>query len=327
MQLPFTQPFVWPNLRPSRFASSIRTERTQDCELALLGLPDDTGVKLNHGRPGAQQGPAAFRRALASFGTHWDGVCNQPLSVCVFDAGNIVPALGGGEVALFETHRRVEAAVLELHKAGLLPVCIGGGHDLSLPSIRALSRHVGQAVGGINLDAHLDVRSSTGSGMPFRHLIEGGHVAANRFVEYGLGRFANDAADLEWAAAQGVHLVFADQVLDATTVDGISPDATTRDTGSSLQELLGRTGDGPGFVSIDLDGIDQSLAPGVSAQNPLGLAVRHAARLAELAGKSPGIRHFDLMELCPAHDQSERTAKSAALIFLAFVAGFRDRPR
>jgi formimidoylglutamase len=280
--------------------------------VALLGLPDDTGVRLNFGRPGAKQGPAAFRAALAGFGTHFDALRHQNLSGRVFDAGDVQPAAGDDEEALFETHRRVEAAARELHELGLVVVGVGGGHDLSLPTLSALSKHVGGPLGGINVDAHLDVRQRVGSGMPFRRLIDGGFLDAARFAELGLGRFANERDDFEWLEQRGAELLLVDQVLRE---------------GVRSQPLLERALQaGPGFLSIDLDGIDAAFAPGVSARNPLGLRVEHAAELAELAGQHPQIRHFDVMELCPAHDSDGRTARVAAHLLLAFMAGHARRP-
>jgi formiminoglutamase len=280
--------------------------------VALLGLPDDTGVRLNFGRVGARAGPSAFREALGSFGTDFDALARRTLSTQVFDAGDVVPAPGHDEAALFETHARVEAAARELHAAGLVVIGIGGGHDLSLPSLRAYSRHLGQPLGGINLDAHLDVRERVGSGMPFRRLIEGGELDPAAFVELGLGRFANERADFEWLSARGAELLLADTVL----AQGLPCEAL-------LTRALGR---GAAFVSIDLDGIDAAFAPGVSARNPLGLRVEHASALAEAAGASPGVGHFDLMELCPPHDVDARTARVAAYLFLAFISGLERRP-
>jgi formiminoglutamase len=304
----------WPTIKADRFAASIRADSPEGCSLALLGLPYDLGIKLNGGRPGAAAGPAAFRAALASFGTPWDGLRAAPLSVKIFDAGDIQPAAGENESALHETHARVEGAILELHKMGLLPVCVGGGHDLTLPTVTALARHVDAAVGGINFDAHLDVRERIGSGMAFRKLIDGKRLNPQRFVEVGLGRFVNDESDLNWLSKQGAKLIFADGLIDIAMPVRQLLDIACVDAA-------------PGFVSIDLDGIDSAEAPGVSALNPLGLHVHHAAALAEAAGATPEVRHFDIMELSPQFDPSGHTARIAALLFLSFVAGFGARPR
>jgi formimidoylglutamase len=311
LRIVHTRPGLWPERRPGRFADNVR-EAPEGCGVALLGLPDDTGVRLNFGRPGAKDGPNALRAALSSFGTTFDALRQEQLATLVFDAGDVEPAAGDDEAALFETHRRVEAAARALHELGLVVIGLGGGHDLSLPTLSALSKHAGHAIGGINVDAHLDVRQRVGSGMPFRRLIDGGSLDPAHFVELGLGRFSNDQQDFEWLLARGAELVLVDDVLR----HGLRADA-----------LLDRAlRSGVGFLSIDLDGLDAAVAPGVSARNPHGLRVEHASELAEAAGARSSVRHFDMMELCPPHDSEGRTARTAAYLLLSFMAGYARRP-
>ena len=307
---PFTQPGTWPPIRPGRFASTLRSS-PDGCRCALLGLADDLGVKLNGGRVGARGGPSAFRAALARYGVPWDGERRRALEVPIYDAGDVEAATGEDERALLETHARVERAVTALRERGLIVLCVGGGHDLSLPAIAAASACVGVALGGVNLDAHLDVRETLGSGMPFRRLIEGGRLEARRFVELGLGRFVNDERDLEWLRAQGGTTIHVDAMIER----GLDAHAALELAAS----------EGPAFVSIDLDALDQSIAPGVSAPNPLGLSLRDAARLAEAAGARRDVVHFDLMEFNPSYDIDGHTARAAALLFLHFIAGFQQR--
>lgn len=307
-----TGPGVWPSVRPDRFAACV-SDDPRGARLALLGLPDETGVRLNGGRPGAELGPTRFRAALASYGTPWDAEQSRPLSLRVFDAGDIVPAEGVGEARLFATHARILEAASELHALGFVPVCIGGGHDLSLPTISALARFVGAPVGGINVDAHLDVRARVGSGMPFRRLIEEGSLEPARFVEFGLGRFVNDAADLAWLRGLGATLIGAERVQrEGIGYAALAPIAF---------------GAGVGFVSVDLDAIDASCMAAVSALNPAGLSVPSVSELAEAAGADPRVRHFDILELAPELDASGRGPRVAAHIFLSFVAGFTRRER
>ncbi|HVZ31208.1 MAG TPA: arginase family protein, partial [Polyangiaceae bacterium] len=102
--------------RPGRFAARVQSDTPAGCRVALLGLPDDLGVLLNGGRPGAQRGPSAFRAALARFGVPWDGLRDRALALSVFDAGDIEPAPGASALALAETHARVLDAVAWLHE-------------------------------------------------------------------------------------------------------------------------------------------------------------------------------------------------------------------
>jgi formimidoylglutamase len=311
VQLSHTTPARWPEARPGRFAAAIRTDSPAGCQIALLGFPDDTGVKLNHGRPGAAEGPAAFRAALAGYGVPWDAKVHAPLNAKVFDAGDVLPTPGNTEAALLETHTRIEQAVREIHKLGLVPVCIGGGHDLTLPCVTALAKHAGTATAGMSFDAHLDVRSEVGSGMAFRRLIESKHLNPRRFAVLGVGRFVNDPVHLHWLADQGARLTYADEFP--------APDQFLHTFKTAIAKSKA------GFLSIDLDGIDSTAAPGVSALNTMGLGVQEASILAEAAGTNERIRHFDLMELSPRHDPSGRTARVAAHLFLSFVSGFGAR--
>lgn len=299
----------WPDIGAGRFAAMIRRDAPVNCRVAIVGLPDDLGVRMNNGRAGAAGGPAAFRAALARFGSAYDADTRSELPH-VFDAGDITPAKGEGEAALFDTHRRVTNVLLAVHQAGLLPVCIGGGHDLSFPAVRALAAHTGSAVGGVNIDPHLDVRETPGSGMPFRALIEGGQVEAARFSVLGVGRFANARAHTEWLASRGGTMVPIANLTD--------------DPPALLRSALARAGH-RAFVSFDMDSLDASAAPGVSAPNPAGLNTHAAATMCEAAGADQRVGHFDIMELCPPHDADGRTARAAALLFLSFLAGFSRR--
>src|SRR5215471_20291810 len=70
---------VWPQIEGGRFAGTL-ADTPENSAIALLGLPDDTGIRLNGGRPGAADGPRAFREALAAFGTVWDGLRGRRLA-------------------------------------------------------------------------------------------------------------------------------------------------------------------------------------------------------------------------------------------------------
>jgi len=321
---PYLQPPVWPDRAPGRFAATIRTESSDGCRIVLLGLPDDLGVRLNHGRPGAVEGPVAFRQALATFGANFDARSDAPIETLVFDAGDIVPAPGADAGALEQTHERITSAVLDLQKAGMVTLCIGGGHDLTFPVVRGVSQHLGQPIGGVNIDPHLDVRETIGSGMPYRKLIEGGFVDPKCFVEFGVGRFTNSRAHVQWLNEQGGTIVLCDDILNSVQVGGGSAEKRL----ASVFATALPAADSIGFVSVDLDAIDGSQVSGVSSICPCGLPVSLVCEIASLAGADDRVQHFDIMEMSPPNDDppgAGRTARIAALIFLSFVAGFSQR--
>lgn len=268
--------------------------------MALVGLADDLGVRLNAGRTGAAGGPDAIRAALCGYGVAEPHGFEFPR---IFDAGNVTPAPGDDAAALAQTHRRVHDTVRDLVMAGLLPVGLGGGHDLTLPFVAGVidacrRRGARPPTIGRYFDAHLDVRDTVGSGMPFRRLVLD-HGVTSLTIE-GFNAFANAREHVAWFLSHGGRI-------DETAGGWTTPD-------------------GPCFVSLDLDVIDASHAPGVSALNPAGMHPATIAGRVEAAGACPLVACFDVMELCPPHDQGGRTARVAAHMVLSFLRGVSRRP-
>jgi len=299
-----TQPGLWPaDIPAARLASRVRTDDPAGCSVAIIGLPDDLGIRLNSGRPGAAQGPDAFRAALARYGVSGPPGWDWPT---IFDAGNIIPASGQDATALAETHRRVSALTHDLLARGLFPIAIGGGHDLTFPFVRAVIRHEaahGRTLdSGLYFDAHLDVRDQPGSGMPFRRLFE--DCALRHLHLVGFSPFVNSAEHAAWFLHRGGSFLPASlRALRAATHDA--------DRGR--------------FVSLDLDVLSAAAAPGVSATNPSGLSPRRVAALLDAALRLPGVRCFDIMELSPPHDEAGRTARTAAHLFLVALRALASR--
>lgn len=265
--------------------------------MALLGLPDDLGVRLNGGRVGAAGGPTAFRAALARYGVAEPFGWTWPE---VYDAGDVVPVAGEGEASLLETHARVTAATKAVLGLGLFPIAVGGGHDLTLPFVRGVIEHWKARTvtvdSGVYFDAHLDVRETAGSGMAFRRLIEDHGV--KHLAIHGMDPYANTRDHARWFLTHG-------------GVDGAEAGTTPAM--------------GPRFVSVDLDVLDASHAPGVSAMNPNGWSVGRLAGAVQALAADGQTRCMDLMELNPTHDEGGRTSRAAAHVFLAMLRGIASR--
>jgi formiminoglutamase len=266
----------------------------------LVGLPYDGGIPS---RPGARFGPAALRRALASFG-QFDGIRSLDP---VRDLGDVqLPSMNGGEA-----HRRIEEVARRVFSEAKRSVFVGGDHGCTGSIIRGFADARPQArLTVITIDAHLDVRefedaNSLSSGTPFRRALQTGVTEGRRMAMIGLRPFANSSFYLEWARRQGIHLftvedveergagALADSALDAATVDADSI-----------------------YLSIDLDAVDAAFAPGVSAAGIGGLSAREAIALVATLAADPRLIGFDIMELSPPYDQDDRTAKLAARLLL-----------
>jgi len=304
--IPHTVAPTWPpNLNPALFASRIRREHSPECRVALIGLADDTGVRMNNGRPGAADGPRAFREALGRYGVAEPEGIEWPI---VYDAGDVPPASPEQrtDAALNETHRRVTEAIAAILELGMFPIAIGGGHDLTFPFVRAVAQRRARQglppLGGVYFDAHLDVRETTGSGMPFRKLIETCGVVPLHV--HGWNPLANAATYVAWFESHGGRIIDGVDSQDATRLAAEMPEC---------------------FASFDMDVVDAAYAPGVSAPNPCGWTPTLAGAWCEAVGADRRVQCFDVMEFNPACDEGGRTARLAAHLFLSFLSGFATR--
>jgi formiminoglutamase len=266
--------------------------------VAILGCPQDEGVRRNGGRPGAAAGPAEIRRALYKMTAN--GL--DALGLC--DAGDVVP-----EATLEQTHAALQAAVAQLLADGKRVVVLGGGNDISYPDCAALAQSAGDVL-AFNVDAHFDVRPNAerNSGTPYRQLLEEGLLRGPRFYELGSQPFCNAAEHAAYLAAKRARVV----PLVEWRAKGLA-----RVVRRALREAAAAKAV---FWGFDLDVVNAAEAPGVSAPNPLGLAGAELCELAALAGAEPRTRIVELSEMNPAFDLDGRTARLAAAAIWHYLA-------
>jgi formiminoglutamase len=262
----------------------------QDC--VMIGVPEDRGVAINRGRPGAAEGPAAFRAAFHRLA--------RSTSPHLHDHGDVPCGAHHGD-----THTALTASVQKVRTANAVPLVIGGGHDNSYGGIAGL---VGQGrLGIINIDAHLDLRAlepdgSIGSGTPFRRLIDDGIAEGADLVEFGYHDHCTPPDLLAYARAHDVRLWRWDDVRD----DPVSRfGALLGDLAASCDHVA---------ISLDLDAIVASAAPGVSAPAVHGFSPMDVRGMLILAGRCPQVAYLDVMELNPRVDLQGVTARLAAVL-------------
>jgi formiminoglutamase len=274
--------------------------------VALIGHADDRAVVNGRGRPGAAQGPAELRRYLSRL-TPGDG--GQLERISLSDLGDATPDLGTIE----DVHAALEEAALGALRAGGAVVLLGGGHDGAYASHSALVRASTGRVRAVNVDAHLDVRSLRDglitSGTPFRRLAErwGDRY---RLVELGIQPQHNARAHREWAGARGFSIRSLDEIRGRVA--------------DAFADALRSDGEAVA-VSLDLDSVAASTAPGVSAPCPDGLSAADLYECARLAGRDRRVRVLDVMELAPPLDVDGRTARLGAAAIWHFLAGVAAR--
>ncbi|HET8715139.1 MAG TPA: arginase family protein [Holophagaceae bacterium] len=275
----------------------------QPGDVLLLGICNEVGVLANGGRPGAAEGPAAFR---AAFGALPARVLQGRRLV---DAGDL-PATAPYDTFLEGAETIVAAAI----RAGAMPLVIGGGHDSSYGVYRGVASTGAAAV--LALDAHLDVRPvpDPNSGNPFFRMLEAG-LPGPDLAQVGLVRWVNAAEQETWLRLKGAALQFLEPGREAQALE------------SAAGALAAFAGRGRRIhATVDLDGIRAADAPGVSALNPWGLDAGTALAMAKACGACPAVAAFDLMELAPPLDRDGQTAKLAAFLAAAFLEGLASRP-
>ncbi|HBA88888.1 MAG TPA: formimidoylglutamase [Geobacter sp.] len=267
--------------------------------LALFGICCDCGVRRNLGREGARDGPDALRRALAGQAWH--------LPVCCYDAGN----LSCPDDDLEALQEEEAAWVDRLLEAGHFPLLLGGGHEIAfggyLGLSRYLERHQGASrLGIINFDAHFDLRSAPlpSSGTPFLQMAEHCRLrqAPFRYLCLGISEVANTAALFRKAGELGTKWLRDEELASWNLA---AAERVLRDFLAECDAL---------YLSIDLDVLPASVAPGVSAPAARGISLEVVEHLIGVVRGSAGrmLRVADIAEYNPRFDPDGRTAKVAA---------------
>jgi formiminoglutamase len=273
---------------------------TNPC-LAIVGFCSDEGVRRNKGRVGAKNAPDIIRKAIANLPYH------QNYKKKIQDFGNILLEEGNLEAA-----RKLQSEMVsELIRHQKLPIILGGGHETALGDYLGLAEHY-EKIGIINIDAHFDLRipvEGSTSGTPFFEMANFCHEN-NRSFNYfciGIQPLGNTSALFERAKDLNVQTILADDV--------------QKDLAQSLLELKAFTEEFDAiYLSLDLDVLDGSFAPGVSAPCANGLTPIQVKSIIQTVIQTNKIKVFDVVELNPEYDQDNRTAKLAAHFIGEFVA-------
>lgn len=264
---------------------------------AFLGFNCDAGVTRNLGRAGAATGPAAIREAVARLPI-------QRQHIICYDAGDISCV----EDRLEEAQHALAEAVNKLLQSGIIPVVLGGGHELAWGHYQGIAKkYPHEDLGIINFDAHFDMRpllpeNKGSSGTPFLQIAQA-HEAAGRRFDYnciGIQRAGN--IPLLFATAEKYHarMLLADDVHQA---DGVLSQQFISRIIEQNQII---------YLSLCLDVFASPYAPGVSAPQSLGLTPWQVIPSVRQLAESGKVVSYDIAELSPKYDPDHRTAKLAA---------------
>ena len=289
---------------PETFARLPRLGDVDGAAVAVLGAPFDSGVSY---RPGARFGPGAVRAASKLLRPY-----HPALDVHPWDAHQVADA-GDAAINPFRIEQAVKdieaAALATLERAGRV-VTIGGDHTIALPLLRAVNaRHGSCAL--VHFDAHLDTWdtyfcASYTHGTPFRRAAEEGVLDTERSLHVGIRGPLYSGGDLEEDAALGYGVISTAEIAR----DGVA---------AASRRIRERVGQGPVYVSVDIDVLDPAHAPGTGTPEPGGLTTRELQELLRGLDGLP-IAGADVVEVSPPYDHSELTALAAAQVAYELLA-------
>lgn len=277
----------------------------------ILGVPFDYGIKLVGGRVGARFAPEKIRKEFFKL----IGKNLKFKNIKLINLGDLKPVNNNPK----KTHEKVSIAVKKIIKMGGLPVVIGGGHDISFGSGKAVAS-VYKKIGQINIDAHYDVRpvvdGKITSGTPFRRLLECGFLDGKRFVEFGAHAPKNLPEHLKYLIQKKATIMKLDQI----NKSGFE---------KSLKKafLISEENTNAVLFDIDIDGVQRRFAPGCSAPGIKGFTKSQIVKSAYIAGKNKKVKLFNLMEVSPPYDVENKTVKLAAQIIFNFIKGLSEREK
>lgn len=281
---------------PSTFARLPNVRTLEDVDVAIVGVPFDTGVTY---RVGGRFGPNAVRAASVMLRPYNANLEVKPFEIlsCV-DYGDVAIVPGYTE----RSYRAIEETVAPIVEAGIVPLLVGGDHACTLPHLRATRSRGPVAV--IDFDSHTDALDSYfgekyNHGTWMRRAIEEGLVDAAHSIEVGLRGSIYDAED-----RSGLRSELGLDYLTTEEIFALGPDAVA-------ERIRERVGGRPAFISFDIDVVDPAFAPGTGTPEAGGPSAHDM--LVILRGLT-GIDFigFDVVEVIPAYDPAGQTATLAA---------------
>jgi guanidinobutyrase / D-arginase len=289
---------------PPTFALLPRRDEVGRCDVAVAGVPFDSGTSY---RPGARFGPSAVRQGSRLLRPWHPGLAVSPLGgQQVADAGDI--ACNPFDIS--EAVGQIEAAAAGLLDGARHLLAIGGDHTIAYPLLRVTKQRFGPPA-LVHFDAHLDTWQTyfgapVTHGTPFRRAAEEGLFLDGRSMHVGIRGPLYSARDLEEDAGLGFGVVHAMDI-EREGVDAV------------VARIRERVGDAPLYLSIDIDVLDPAHAPGTGTPEAGGLTSRELlAILRGLAGMP--LVGADVVEVAPAYDHAEMTTVAAAHVCYELLA-------
>ncbi len=298
---------------PATFARLPRLDEVARADVAVLGVPFDSGVSY---RPGARFGPGHIRESSRLLRPYNPAVDIEPFArQQVADAGD----LAVNPFSLDEAIATVEQGARGLLERTDRVLTLGGDHTIALPLLRAVAaRHGPVAV--VHFDAHLDTwdtyfGAAYTHGTPFRRAAEEGLLDRGGCLHVGTRGSLYSADDLGQDQRLGFDVITA-------------PDVEYLGVRGVVERIAERVADRPVYVSVDIDVLDPAHAPGTGTPEAGGLTSRELLSVLR-SFATVDLVGGDIVEVAPAYDHAQITGIAAAHVgyeLLSALAARAARP-
>lgn len=281
-----------------------------EADIAVLGIPYGVPYGMAGVAGPCSVAPAALRAQSLKFGygrfiEHYDfdhdGSLLNGHDIRIVDCGDAV----ADPLDIPGNSARATAATRQILASGAVPIMLGGDDSVPIPFFRGFEEH--GPVTLVQVDAHLDFRDELdgvreGFSSPIRRASEMPWI--DSIVQVGLrGVGSARPSDVQDARDNGNLLVTAREVRH----DGVAA-------------LLSRIpSEYPYLITIDLDGLDPSVAPGVSGPAPGGLSYDELAGLLTGLAAQGRVAGLDIVEYAPEMDVNGHTALVATRLILTLI--------
>jgi len=289
---------------PATFARLPRIEDVTSTDIAILGIPFDSGVSY---RPGARFGPGHIRASSKLLRPYNPALDTMPFAnLQVADAGDLAVNPFDIQAAIEQIEEGAAALSVDDHRI----LSLGGDHTIALPLLRVAARRFGP-VAVLHFDAHLDTwdtyfGAAYTHGTPFRRASEEGLLDRSRCLHVGTRGPLYADTDLSDDTGLGFQVI-------------PSPDFTVQDIAELTGRMKQRLGAGPVYVSVDVDVLDPSHAPGTGTPEAGGLSSRELLALLR-ALSDLEVVGADIVEVAPAYEHAEITGIAAAHIAYEIIS-------
>src|SRR5699024_1484361 len=274
-----------------------------NADFAIIGVPNDMTTAW---RSGARMGPRSIREqsSLYAFGSGYDherDIVYNDEDWKIVDCGDV--SIINGDVE--QSHENTEEAIRKIISKGTIPIVLDGDHSITNPVAFALESE--EKVNVVQIDAHLDwLKEASGQRFtlsnPMRRMSEMAHI--NKMAQIGIrGVGSSQKSDFDDAREYGSIIM--------------SPRQVRKQGFESI--LSNMPNNEKYYVTIDIDGLDASVAPGAGSPSPGGFYYNELNEFLEAISKKGEVIGFDLVEVNPLYDSTGVTSQIAARLIIDFM--------